>query len=103
MINCLLSITYCRVESVNHGASNCGQEVDQFYVLPDGDTITPEPVSGNGDYDVAGVNDPPMPPESFHYSSVAEMEQRRCSDISKTNDFRRKEIEFEKVSCRADV
>jgi len=92
-----------RVESVNHGASNCGQEVDQFYVLPDGNTITPEPVSGNGDCDVAGVNDPPMPPESFHYTSVAEMEPRRCSNTPKTNDFKRKVIEFENVSGRADV
>ena len=85
---------------VDGGASNCGQEV---YVLPDDNTITPEPVSGHGDSDVVGMNELPMPAESFHCSSVAKMEQRRCSDISKTNDFKRKEIEVEKVSGRADV
>lgn len=103
MIYCLLSISYYRVELVDGGASNCGQEDNQFYVLPDDNAVTPVPVSGHGDCDVVGMNEPPMPADSFHYTSVAGMEQRRCSDKSKTNDFKRKEVEVEKVSGRADV
>lgn len=93
--------TYHRVSG---GTSNHEQEAS-FYGLRDDKTIIPEPDSGcgHGGCDVAGMKDSPMPAESFHCTSVAGMEQRRCSNIPKTNDFKRKVIEFENVSSRADV
>lgn len=95
---CVL-FTYRRVSD---GTSNHEQEAS-FYGVHDNNTFTPEPDSGHGDCDVAGMKDSPMPAESFHRTSVTGMEQRRCSNIPKTNDFKRKVIEFENVSSRADV
>ena len=86
----------------NGGVSSYEQEAQIYGVFYDLDTITPEAVSSHGDCDVVGMNDPPMPPENYHYTSVTEMEQRRCSDVPKSNDFKRKVNEFQSISGRAN-
>ena len=52
--------------------------------------IVPEVDSNRGDVDVAGTHNAPMPPDRYHLSSVAEIEQRRCSTEEKRNDFQGK-------------
>ena len=74
-------------ELVHGGASNYTEESERYGISSESGVVTPEPAHNNNSQgDVAGVQNPTMPPEHFHQDYMVEEHHRR----SKDNDFQMK-------------